>query len=255
MKDTILTIIKNYSRDNVRIHASSAAFYIVVSALPLVAILIFSLTFLSPILLSELENFLKSILPKEFYRELYSIITGLKENRLPLLVPFSIITALWGSTKGIGAICYGVETVYKTTPKTNVILKWLKTAWRTLLFYLAIFGTLFIFAIGKFFPVQNLFVKITLNLRIIIFALLLSVFFTFFYSRLGNSPFKKHLLGGIISAVGWMAFTFFYSLYVSYALKSTSIYAEMGTIIFFMLWVYFCINIILVSAEINTLIS
>ncbi len=255
MTKVIFKIIKNYGRDNIRTHSSSAAFYVIVSALPLMSILIFALSFLSPSLVNELESFLKSFLPKEFYSELYSIIAGLKERRLPALVPFSIITALWGSTKGIESLCHGVEVIYKTSYSYHIIIKWLKTAWRTLLFYLAILGTLFIFAVGKLFPVQSLIIKITLNFRIIIFMLLLSIFFTVFYSRLGNSHFKNHLLGGIFSSAGWMIFTFFYSLYVSYALKNGSIYAEMGTVIFFMLWIYFCVNIILIGAEINKLVK
>ena len=93
--------------------------------------------------------------------------------------------------------------------------------------------------------------EIIINLRVIIFGAVLSVVFALFYSRLANTPFKSHLPGGILAAIGWMLFTYFYSLYVSYAISSASIYAEMGTIIFFMLWVYFCVNIILVGAEIN----
>lgn len=248
-------IAKSYGRDSIRTHSSSAAFYIVVSALPLIAILIFTLTFLSPDLVTEFESLIKAFLPKEFYKEVYSIIAGIKERRLPFLVPFSIVTALWGSTKGIEALCHGVEAVYKTNHKTGIIAKWLKTAWRTLLFYLAIFGTLFIFAIGKFFSSSSIFITVIVKLRVIIFAALLSVFFTLFYSRLGNTSFKNHILGGILSTLGWMAFTYFYSMYVSYAISTANIYAEMGTIIFFMLWVYFCVNIILVGAEINKVIN
>lgn len=247
----ISKIAKSYGRDGLRTHSSSAAFYIVVSTLPLIAILIFTLTFLSPNLVAELESLIKTILPKEFYKELYSIIVGIKERRLPFLVPFSIVTALWGSTKGIEALCHGVERVYETNHKASIITKWLKTAWRTLLFYLAIVGTLFIYAIGKFFSSDSIIVTLIVKVRVLIFAAILSVFFTLFYSRLGNTSFKNHILGGILSTLGWMVFTYFYSIYVSYAISTANIYAEMGTIIFFMLWVYFCVNIILVGAEIN----
>ena len=247
----ITKIIKSYGQKELRIHSSSAAFYIVVSALPLVAILIFTLSFFSPTLLSELESFLQSVLPKEFWGEVSTIISGIHENRLPVLVPFTVIAALWGSTKGVGGLCYSVETIYDIKKQPHIILRWLKTAWRTLLFYLVIIASLLIFALGRLIIASSLLIEIIINLRIIIFGALLSVVFTLFYSRLANSSFKNHLLGGILAAVGWMLFTYFYSLYVSYAIASASIYAEMGTIIFFMLWVYFCVNIILVGAEIN----
>lgn len=251
MEAFISKIIKAYGQKELRIHASSAAFYIVVSALPLITILIFILSFFSPDLISALENLLQSILPSEFYRELYAIISGIRENHLPVLVPFTVLAALWGSTKGVGGLCYGVEAIYGVQRHRHIILRWLKTAWRTLLFYLIIIASLLVFALGRLFPTQSLFIEIIISLRIIIFAGLLSVVFTLFYARLSNTSFKNHLLGGILSSIGWMLFTYFYSMYVSYAISSSSIYAELGTVIFFMLWVYFCVNIILIGAEIN----
>lgn len=247
----ITKIIKSYGQKELRIHSSSAAFYIVVSALPLVAILIFTLSLFSPNLISELESFLQSVLPREFWSDISHIISGIKENRLPVLVPFTVLAALWGSTKGVGGLCYGVERIYGVQKQPILILRWLKTAWRTLLFYLVIIASLLVFAMSKLLPTSSLFVEIIMNLRVIIFGALLSVVFALFYSRLANTSFKNHLPGGILAAIGWMLFTFFYSLFVSYAISSASIYAEMGTAIFFMLWVYFCVNIILVGAEIN----
>lgn len=253
--DTFITkIIKSYGQKELRIHSSSAAFYIVVSALPLMAILIFTLSFFSPDLISELEGFLQSVLPKEFWGELSVIISGIQENRLPFLVPFTLIAALWSSTKGVGGLCYGIERIYNVKKQPHIILRWLKTAWRTLLFYLVIVGSLLIFALSRLFTVSSLFAEIIINLRVIIFGVALSIIFTLFYSRLANTSFKNHLPGGILSSVGWMLFTFFYSLYVSYAIRSVGIYAEMGTVIFFMLWVYFCVNIILIGAQINSIL-
>ncbi len=251
MRVFISKIVKAYSQKELRLHSSSAAFYIVVSALPLIAVLIYALTLFSPDLFLELERLLESLLPKEFYRELSAILTSIRERRLPALVPFSIIAALWGSTKGVGGLCYGVEAIYGVKRHHRFIFRWLKTAWRTAVFYLVIIGSLLIFAIGKLFPAKTLFYSVILNLRVLIFAACLSLFFSFFYSRLANTPIKKHFLGGILAALGWMLFTFIYSIYVSLALNSSSIYGEMGTVIFFMLWVYFCVNIILVGAEIN----
>ena len=251
MDSFISKIIKSYEKKELRIHSSSAAFYIVISTVPLVAILIFALSFLSPALISELESLLKSFLPSNFHSDLNGIISSIAEKRSAAAVPFSIIAALWGSTKGVGGLCYGVERIYGIKKERRLVLRWLKTAWRTALFYIIIITSLSVFAIGKIITQGSLLVEIIINMRVILFAAILSLIFTLFYSRLGNTSFKNHLFGGILAAVGWMLFTYFYSLYVGFAINSESVYAEMGTIIFFMLWVYFCVNIILVGAEIN----
>lgn len=251
MEAFITKIIKSYGKKEIRIHSSSAAFYIVVSALPLVAILSLAISYFSPELMKEFESLLQSILPKEFYSEAYNIIVRMRENLFPALVPFTVIAALWGSTKGVYGLCYGIERIYEMKKQPRLILRWIKTAWRTILFYLVVVTSLLIFALGKLVTAQSVFLEIIINLRVIIFATLLSLIFALFYSRLANTPFKNHIVGGIFSSVGWMLFTYFYSMYVSFALKSASVYAEMGTVIFFMLWVYFCVNIILIGAEIN----
>ncbi len=251
MKAFILKITKGYSKDSLRLYSSSATFYIVVSALPLVAILIYALSYLSPSLITELENLLLSILPKEFHSGLNDIILNIKEKQISSLVPFSIITAIWGSTKGVGGLCHGIEAIFSKASHSRFIPRTIKALWRTLLFYLIIIGSLFLFSIGKLIYVQGEILNIIVRLRIVLFAFMLSVVFSLLYTRLSGTSFRKHLLGGFFASLGWMLFTYFYSIYVSYALHSDSIYAEMGTLIFFMLWCYFCVNIILIGAEIN----
>lgn len=251
MKAFILKIASGYAKDSLRLHSSSATFYIVVSALPLVAILIYTLSYFSPSLITELENLLFSILPKEFHSGLYSIILSIKKKQALALVPFSVITAIWGSTKGVGGLCHGIEAVYGRITSERFIPRLIKTAWRTFVFYVIIITSLFIFALGKLIYVQDDIIGVLLKLRIILFALVLTLFFSVLYARLSCTKIKHQLLGGAFAALGFMLFTYFYSIYVSYALYSASIYAEMGTVIFFMLWCYFCVNIILIGAEIN----
>ena len=257
MKAFIFKISKGYTRDKLRIYSSSVSFYIIVSSVPLVSILFFILSFLAPSLILGLESLISSILPKEIFEGFNSILSSLKE-RGSVLVPFSIFTAIWGSTKGIGGICEGVEHIYKVQSKGGFFIKGLQRLWRTLLFYLVTLASLLVFALGKLFhPYADQFfiIKIFLKVRIIFFALFLFFFFSLLYWRLSNKSFKQTLLGGAFSSIGWMVFTYFYSIYVSYAINSVSIYAEMGTVIFFMLWVYFCVNIVLIGAEINRILA
>ena len=252
MEAFICKIIKLYSKRDLRLHASSSAFYIVVSALPLMSVLIYALSF-SSVLIAELEGLLKAILPRDFYSSITTVIEGIKERGLPSLVPFSIILALWSSTKGIGGLCYGIESIYGTKKGRGFVARALRTAWRTLLFYLIIIASLLVFALSKLISSKGLLISTVLSLRIIIFAAILSLIFSFFYSRLASTPFKNHILGGTFASIGWMLFTYVYSLYVRHSLGSASIYAEMGTAIFFILWIYFCVNIILLGALINNI--
>lgn len=254
MKTFIFKVWQGYTKDNLRIYSSSVSFYIIVSSVPLVAILFYILSFMSQDLVSNFEILISSILPKEIYDNFYSVILSIKERSNIALVPFSIITALWGSTKGIGGICEGIEHIFKTQNKGGFIIRSVERIWRTLLFYLIIMASLFVFAFGKlFYPYKKdvFLIKLFLQLRIFFFAVILFMFFLILYARLSNGKIKAQILGSVFASLGWMVFTYFYSIYVGYAVNSLSVYAEMGTVIFFMLWVYFCVNIILIGAEIN----
>ncbi len=255
MKTFISRLFRSYSRDKLRIYSSSAAFYIVVSALPLIAILIFSLTHLSPSLIAELKTLLEGILPSELFKELNTIIASISEKGVFAYVPFSILAAIWGSTKGIGGLCHGIESIYGIKGSSYFILRSIKALWRTLVFYAITIASLLAFAISKLIYVESPIALLFIRGRVVILAIFLFVALTLFFSKISGTQFKKQIPGGIFSSIGCMLFTFFYSIYITYALRSQSIYAEMGTLIFFMLWVYFCVNIILIGAEFGKVLS
>lgn len=249
MNTFVFRLIKSYSRDKLRIYSSSATFYIVVSAIPLIAILIFSLTHLSPALIYELEAFLGEILPNELFLELNTIIASLSQKGASAYVPFSIIAAIWGSTKGVGGLCHGIENIYGIKGSCHFILRAIKNIWRTLVFYAIIIASLLAFAISKLIYVKSPIGMIFVKGRVVVFAILFSFALSMFFAKISRTRLKKQIPGGIFSSIGCMIFTYFYSIYITYALRVQSIYAEVGTLIFFMLWAYFCVNIILIGAE------
>ena len=254
MSTFILKITKRYTQDKLRIYSSSVSFYIIVSSLPLAAILFYILSYMPSEVEIGFERLISSLIPKDIYLNLASVLTSLKERRTLSLVPFSILTAIWSSTKGIGGLCEGIEHIFKVHEKSTFIVSSIKRIWRTLLFYLMTLASLLVFALGKIlYPYTQKYGILTpiLKLRVVFFAIILTLFFALLYSRLSHCKLKKHLPGSVFASLGWIVCTYFYSIYVSYAIRTTSIYAELGTVIFFMLWVYFCVNIILIGGEIN----
>ena len=250
MKQFIVNFMGEYSGSKTRIYSSSAAFYISVSALPLLGILVFVLTCLSPALLGELKVLLSHLLPTELLGDMEGILDAFQEKGAPL-VPFTIITALWSATKGIDSLCLGVGVIFEKKDSSTFVVAKLKTLFRTLLFYLVILFSLALFAIGKLITVQSTVLKILVRLRSVIFTLLFALFLAVFYARLSGTRVKAQIPGALFSATGWMIFTYFYSIYIGISLRSYSLYSEAGTIIFFLLWVYFCVNIIMLGAIIN----
>ncbi|MBQ8401384.1 MAG: YihY/virulence factor BrkB family protein, partial [Clostridia bacterium] len=72
-------------------------------------------------------------------------------------------------------------------------------------------------------------------------------------SRSIRSEFFSHLPGAVFAAVGWVLFSFFYSLYITYFPNASVIYGGLAAVCLIMLWIYFCTIILLLGAEVNKL--
>ena len=70
-----------------------------------------------------------------------------------------------------------------------------------------------------------------------------------------DNRFKAQLPGAAFSAVGWMVFSFFYSIYIEHFSNYSFVYGSLAAIVFLMLWLYFCMNIFLFGAQINKMIE
>ena len=63
---------------------------------------------------------------------------------------------------------------------------------------------------------------------------------------------KVQLMGAAFSAVGWMIVSWIFSVYLNIFKGFSSMYGSLTTIVLIMLWLYFCMYIILLGAEINS---
>jgi len=68
-----------------------------------------------------------------------------------------------------------------------------------------------------------------------------------------RSRTKNHLPGAVFATLGWMLFSFFYSLYIKYFPSASAIYGSLTAVCLIMLWLYVCIVILLLGAEVNKL--
>ena len=61
--------------------------------------------------------------------------------------------------------------------------------------------------------------------------------------------------GAIFATFGWSLFSFVYSIYISYFSNFSSTYGSLAAIVLIMLWLYICMNITLLGAEINVFLE
>jgi YihY family inner membrane protein len=88
------------------------------------------------------------------------------------------------------------------------------------------------------------------------FVKILFVFFDIIFTMLPNKKltFKSQIPGAAICAVAWYVFSFALSIYVDY-FNGFSMYGSLTTIALIMLWLYFCMYIMMMSAEVNVIFN
>ena len=94
--------------------------------------------------------------------------------------------------------------------------------------------------------------SLLIGIRVIVVMGLLIIFFALIFKMLPNrkASFKSQLPGAVLSAVSWYVFSFALSIYVEY-FNGFSTYGSLATIVLVMLWLYFCMYILLLCAETN----
>lgn len=245
------------AKHGVSAYASQSAFFILVAFFPFTILVLVALRYL-PFTENEFLNLLISLVPVNFQETVEQIIKELYQYQSRFL-PVTIIATLWSSSKGIYALMKGINIVYECGDS----FKYFRSRAMAVL-YTAVFLTAMIFTIGLMlfgeWIITTLFGGLRLRffvivIRILTQILLLTVLFTAIYYFLPIRRIKLyyHFPGAVISACGWVLFTELYSIYASIA--NTDIYASLGSVVLSMLWLYVCMYILLIGAEINVFLK
>jgi len=257
------TVSTEMTDSKITVFAAQASFFVITSAVPFVSLLIAVLGTILPSSTNELAAMLENNLPPaKAIKDILGAITSKIEFAPPIsLLSFSAITTLWSASRGIAAVRGGIETVYLSSSERGIVKRKLKSIISTVMFMILIgaAAALLLFGdfIGKLFgsDINSIFFQV----RIPIFIIFMSLMFTFMYTSAArrsihvNHDMILHLPGALFSAIGWIVFSYFYSLYLSYFPGASYIYGSLAAICLIMLWIYFCMIILLLGAVINKL--
>lgn len=92
-----------------------------------------------------------------------------------------------------------------------------------------------------------------MGMRTLITTGVLAVLFLVLYKCIPNrkASFKSQCPGALISSLAWSIFSLAFSMYLDIALAASNMYGSLTMIVFIMIWMYFCMWILLIGAEIN----
>lgn len=249
-----------FTEDKISIYAAQASFFVIISAVPFISLLISVISFFIP---ADTAAFLGAFaLPGHVTYILGSLLDSLKNAPAVSLLSVSALTTLWSAAKGFGALRHGIEKVYAAGSGKGYFRRKLQALINTLVFIVFIIAVIAVLLFGEYILKLPFMpeLKLLSKLRIPLFAVLLAVFFELMYlliardSEIMPRRITAHLPGAIFAALGWLIFSEGYGLYIRYFPGASYIYGGLAAVCLMMLWLYFCISILLFGAELNKLI-
>lgn len=261
MYNKIRSIAKIITDDNIFVYAAQASFYIIISSIPFIMLLLSLARYLLPIDEFSFTSPILALVPEVIKPSLDTIIGELFDKASGRMISVTALTSFWSASRGIAAIERGVRNVYHTQARPAFFLDLLASFFYTVMFLAviflllatAVFGT----SIMHFLEVKSgilhrIFSKTSWLKWIVTFSLL-TLFFAAIYTAFSGRKihFKRHIPGAVFTTVMWIVFSVLFSFYIENFANYSYLYGSLTAIVLLMLWVYFCMIIFLAGAEIN----
>lgn len=254
------TIYDKTGKDNITGYAAQSCFYIALSILPFLVVLLSLIQFL-PLSETDFIEMAGSVIPNTLSSFFNSIIYDIYNNSTITITSITAIATIWSAGKGFTSIIRALNTIYEAPNSKNWLKLRLKSTFYTIIFMLVLIATFILLVFGKglinllnpIFPMAAVILEAILSNKLILFPCILTLIFLLLYTFIPSrkSSFARELPGALLAAFGWYIFSYVYSLYISYSTSYSSMYGSLTSLILALIWLYFCMIIIFFGAEIN----
>jgi len=246
--------------DHVGAYAAQSAYFIMLSFIPFVLLLLTLIQYTS-ITKSDIYTVAQVILPDSMDSFVIGIINEVY-SKTAVTISISAIVAAWSAGKGFLALSNGMNSIYDVEKRKNYIILRLRSALYTVIFIISIILTLLVLVFGNsihqavvtHLPLLAVITGVIINLKDVVSICFLTLVFAVLYKFVPNRKARLYSQapGALFSSVCWYLFSIGFSLYVDYSPGFANMYGSLATIVMVMLWLYFCMYILLLGAEINS---
>ena len=265
MISEIYFIIKGFTNrlkdDHISAFSAQAAFFLIMSIVPCLSLLLTLIKYL-PISQTMLLDTVINVTPVPFEPLVTTILEELFAKSNGAILSVSVLVAIWSAAKGVLAIVRGLQAVYHVNESRNYFVLRFISAIYTVIFVTAIILTLLLlvfsnqiyYALKADFPTAADFISIFIKQKFLLALCLLTLFFLVVYKlvRRSNNSFISLIPGAVIAALSWIVFSYAFSVYIDKFSDFSYTYGSLTTIVLLMLWVYFCMYLLFIGAEINS---
>lgn len=257
-----IQIIRNFSNQmktqNVSAFASSIAFFLFLSIVPML-IMICTIIPFTPLTQDNLVTVVTDFTPDVMDSLVESLIAEVYEKSAGILSVAAFAT-LWSAGKGVLALIRGLNAINGVEDHRNYFVIRMISSLYTVVMLIILILSLFIMVFGNQLvrlilyrvPQVRIIIAFFMNFRFLAVWAVLILLFGAMYAYVPDKKlkFKEQIPGAVFTAVGWSVFSWAFSLYVSRS-ESYSIYGSLSIIVIIMIWLYICMYIVMIGAYIN----
>lgn len=253
------SVLKKLEKHHVNEYAIQCAYYVILSFIPFL-ILLFSTLQYTNIGKDAIYFMAENIIPGNISDFVENVIKEASFKSIGTL-SLSIVFTLWSAGKGFFALCKGFHYIYETPKEYNYWYLKLKSIICIIIFIIITMAALFLIAFGRNTVdfIENKYKKLSatisfiLNWRAVWQCIALFLLFWLMYKYVPNHrvKFKSQIYGAAFAAIGWYVISYFFSMYLKIFKGFSVVYGSLTSIILLMIWVYWCMYILLLGAEIN----
>lgn len=267
IKKHVIRIIATVNSHHTGAYAAQAAYFFVLSLIPIFLLLLAAVQFTN-VTANEVLQAVMRVFPETVEPLIRSIIVQVYTQSQGV-IPLTIVIALWSAGKGVLSVTSGLNTIYENTETRNYVYLRIRASLYTVIFLLAIllslvlsvFGNSISLMVYEHIPFLSRVVDFIIRIRTFVTLIVLTIFWDLVYKFLPNrqhmmkTTLRRQLPGAVFTACGWLLISFFFSVYLDVFTGFSSMYGSMTTIVLVMLWLYGCMYIILLGGEVNAILE
>ncbi len=253
---------EHMKKQNISAYAASIAFFFFLSLVPML-IMICTIIPYTPLTEENLVTAVTDLTPDRIDPLAESLIADVYDKSAGIL-SIALLATIWSAAKGVMALMTGLNAVNGVEEKRNYFLVRAVASVYTVVMLLVVILSLFLMVFGDQLvtlalhriPQLETVVSFAMNFRFILVWAVLTLLFAAIYTYVPDVKlkFKEQIPGAIFAAVVWSVFSWGFSIYVTYG-NSYGIYGSLSIIIIVLLWMYFCMYIIMIGAYMNRYFS
>lgn len=259
--------------------AAQAAFFILLSVVPIISLILAVTTYL-PFTQQDVLHLMMQIIPDDLIGYVQDIIADLYSRAGKTVISVSAIAMLWSASKGIAALMDGFNSMYQLRQDNS---NWLISR-SIAIVYTILFILLFVVAMCGYVTVSHYYQEyikgafeiesttrtVLLLIRYVIGWLVFYGFLLMMYVILPGGfglpigkeekvnlgvRIRQQMPGAAFAAVAWLVISRVVVIYIDYFPSLSLMYGSLAGIVIAMLWLYFCMYSIFIGAVINYLLS